>query len=157
MLLWAPRVVLVVKNIPAHAGGIRDDGWIHGSGRSRKVGNGNPLHYSCLENLIDRGSLAGYSPWGHKLWDMTEHTAHICMLLIVLLFKKENKTRTQWSHTGARARAHTHTHTHTRVHVHKSFMTACTLLACLLYSPLIGQCLFMLAPLTEEASLIGIW
>ena len=111
--LWAPWVVLVVKNIPDHAGDIRDDGWIHGSGRSREVGNGNPLHYSCLENLIDRGSLAGYSPWGHKQWDMNEHIAHICMLLIVLLFKEENKTRTQWSHTGARTHTHTHIHVYT--------------------------------------------
>ena len=80
-----------------------DDGSIPGSGRSPGVGNGNPLHYSCLENLMDKGSLAGYSPWGHKEWDTAEHTAHVCMLLIVLLFKKENKTGIQWRHT------HTHT------------------------------------------------
>ena len=30
------------------------------SGRSYGEGNGNPLQYSCLENLMDR--LAGYSP-----------------------------------------------------------------------------------------------
>ena len=29
-------------------------------------GNGNPLQYSCLENPMDRESLAGYSPWGCK-------------------------------------------------------------------------------------------
>ena len=28
---------------------------ISGSGRSSGVGNGNPLPYSCLENLLDRG------------------------------------------------------------------------------------------------------
>lgn len=27
-------------------------------------GNGNWLHYSCLENPVDRG-LPGYSTWGH--------------------------------------------------------------------------------------------
>ena len=34
-----------------------------GSGRSPGEGNGNPLQYSCLENSMDRGDLAGYSPW----------------------------------------------------------------------------------------------
>ena len=33
-----------------------DMGIIPGSGRSPKEGNGNPLHYSCLENPMDRGA-----------------------------------------------------------------------------------------------------
>ena len=32
-----------------------DPGWIPGSGRSLGEGNGNPPHYSCLENPMDRG------------------------------------------------------------------------------------------------------
>ena len=37
-------------------------------------GNGNPLQYSCLENPMDgRRSLVGYSLWGRKESDMTEH------------------------------------------------------------------------------------
>ena len=44
----------VVKNPPANAGDIRDAGLIPGSGRSLRGGNGNPLQYSCLENLMDR-------------------------------------------------------------------------------------------------------
>ena len=32
-------------------------------------GHGNPLQYSCLENLTV--GLAGYSPWGGKELDMT--------------------------------------------------------------------------------------
>ena len=55
--------------------------------RSPGVGNGNPLQYSCLENFMNKKSLAGCSPWGHKELAMTEH-AH---------------THT---HTHARARAH---------------------------------------------------
>ena len=35
-------------------------------------GNGNPLQYSCLENLMDRGTWSGYSPWGCKELDTTE-------------------------------------------------------------------------------------
>ena len=52
---WASQVVLVVKNLPANAGDIRDTGSIPGSGRSTTVENGNPLQYSCLENPKDRG------------------------------------------------------------------------------------------------------
>ena len=33
-----------------------DVGSIPGSGRSPGVGNGNPLQYSCLGNLMDRGA-----------------------------------------------------------------------------------------------------
>ena len=33
-----------------------DPGLIPGLGRSSREGNGNPLQYSCLENLIDRGA-----------------------------------------------------------------------------------------------------
>ena len=44
-------------------------------------GNGNPLQYSCLENVHghrslspDRRTIQGYSPWGRKESDMTETT-----------------------------------------------------------------------------------
>ena len=47
-------------------------GLIPGLGRSPEGGNGYPLQYSCLENSMDRGSLASYSPWGHKESDRTE-------------------------------------------------------------------------------------
>ena len=43
----------VVKNLPAKAG---DAGLISGSGLCPGVGNGNPLQYSCLGNLMDRGA-----------------------------------------------------------------------------------------------------
>ena len=33
-----------------------DPGSIHGLGRSPGEGNGKPLHYSCLENPMDRGA-----------------------------------------------------------------------------------------------------
>ena len=53
-----------VKNLPANAVYARGSGLIPGLGRSPGVGNDNPLQYSDLENSMDRGSLAGYSPWG---------------------------------------------------------------------------------------------
>ena len=48
--------MLVVKNLPASAGDVRDRGSIPGSGRSPGGGHGNPLQYSCLENPTDRGT-----------------------------------------------------------------------------------------------------
>ena len=50
------QMALVVKNLPASVGDIRDLGSIPGSGRSRGGGNGNLLQYSCLENTVDRGA-----------------------------------------------------------------------------------------------------
>ena len=47
-------MVLVVKNPSASAGDTREAGSIPGSGRSPGEGNGNPFHYSCLENPMDR-------------------------------------------------------------------------------------------------------
>jgi len=41
--------------MPANSGDIRDVGLIPGSGRSPRGGHGNPLQYSCLENLMNRG------------------------------------------------------------------------------------------------------
>ena len=37
-------------------------------------GHGNPIQCSCLENSMDRGSLAGCSPWGRRELDRTEET-----------------------------------------------------------------------------------
>ena len=42
-----------VMNLPANAG---DPSSIPGSGRSPGGGNGNPLQYSYLGNLVDRGA-----------------------------------------------------------------------------------------------------
>ena len=44
----------MVKNPPANAGDLRDLSWIPGSGRSPGGGHGNPLQYSCLENLMGK-------------------------------------------------------------------------------------------------------
>ena len=50
------QVVLMVKNLPANTGDIRDVGSIPGSGRSPGGGHGSPLQYSCLENPMDGGT-----------------------------------------------------------------------------------------------------
>ena len=43
-----------MKNLPANAGDGRDTALVLRSGRSPRQGNGNPLQYSCLGNLMDR-------------------------------------------------------------------------------------------------------
>ena len=66
------QVAPVVKNPPANAGDIRDVGSIPGSDRYPGGGHSNLLWYSCQENPIDRGALAGYSPQRHTELDTTE-------------------------------------------------------------------------------------
>ena len=41
--MWASQVALVVKNLPAITGDIRDMGSIPGLGRFPEEGHGNPL------------------------------------------------------------------------------------------------------------------
>ena len=53
---WSSKMALVVKKSPANARDSRDAGLIPESGRSPGGGHGNPLQYSCLENLLDRGA-----------------------------------------------------------------------------------------------------
>ena len=68
----------VVKNLPAEAGDTGDMDLIPGLGRSPGE-NGNPLQYSCLENLMIRGTCRLQSmesqrvrnDWSHKELEMT--------------------------------------------------------------------------------------
>ena len=55
MYLWLPWW-LSGKECAANAGDARDTSSISGWGRSPREGNGNPLQYSCLGNLMDRGA-----------------------------------------------------------------------------------------------------
>ena len=47
---------LVVKNLSANAGDIRDVASTPGLGRSPGGGHANPVQYSCLENPMDGGA-----------------------------------------------------------------------------------------------------
>ena len=42
------------SEVKASACNVGDPGSVPGSGKSPGEGNGNPLHYSCLENSTDR-------------------------------------------------------------------------------------------------------
>ena len=44
------------KESACNAGDTGDIDSVLGSGKSARGGNGNPLHYSCLESLMDRGA-----------------------------------------------------------------------------------------------------
>ena len=81
--LGSPRVIYnleteqlqqspVVKNPPSNEGDAGGRGLIPGSGRSPGKRNDYPLQYSCLENPMDTGALAGCSPWAPKELDTTE-------------------------------------------------------------------------------------
>ena len=67
----ASQVALEVKNLPANANAedVKDLGSIPGWG-----GNGNPLQYSCLGNIMDRRAWPGYNPRGCEESDRTEMT-----------------------------------------------------------------------------------
>ena len=61
--VWASLVAQLVKNPPAIW-----EIWVWSLDWEYPLeGLGNPLQYSCLENPHGQRSLAGYSPWGHRV------------------------------------------------------------------------------------------
>ena len=86
--LRASQVVLVVKNLPANAGDVRNAGLTPELGRSGG-GHGNPLQYSCLENPMDRtpGGLqfTGSQRVGHN-WSNITRTCSMTFLNIQTLW-----------------------------------------------------------------------
>ena len=72
-----------VKNLPAKAGNTKHKSLIPVLGRPHRVGNSNSLHYSCLENPMDRGA-----------------------------FGLQSKGSQRVGHDWATKDTHTHTHTH---------------------------------------------
>ena len=67
--------MLVIKNLPANAGDIRDAGSIPALGKFPGGGHGSPLQ-GCLKNPMDRGAWWS-SPQGCKESGTTEMTAHM--------------------------------------------------------------------------------
>ena len=71
-------MALVVKNLPASAGDVRDMCLIPGLGRSPGGEHGNALHYSCLENSMDRGAwwstVQGVTRSQTRLKQLSRHT-----------------------------------------------------------------------------------
>ena len=70
------QVTLVLRNLPASAGDIRDAGSIPGLGRSPGGGQGNPLQYSCLENPMERGA---WQATVHRVAQSRARVKHLSM------------------------------------------------------------------------------
>ena len=65
---------IVVKNLPANAGDAKHPGSIPGSGRFPWCRNWQPTPEFLPGKFHRQRILAGYSPWGIKESDTTEHT-----------------------------------------------------------------------------------
>ena len=79
------------KEFACSAGGL---GSIPGLGRLPGGERSNPLQYSCLENPCGQRSLAGYSPWGHRVghnW-ATKHS-DLNMKRKLEIFKKHKQIK----------------------------------------------------------------
>ena len=67
-LQWLHQFIFSVGGFPGasdskeSASNAEDPGSVPELERSPGEGNGYPLQYSCLENSMDRGALAGYGP-----------------------------------------------------------------------------------------------
>ena len=76
-------MLLIVKNLPANAG---DAGSIPGSGRSPIKGYGNPLQYSCLGNLMNRGSwwvtVPGVTKSQTRLKPLSMYACFLCISFV---------------------------------------------------------------------------
>ena len=70
----------VVKNTPANARVVRDEGSISGSRRSPGGGNSHPFQDSWLENLMDRGAWRATVHGVAKSWTQLKRlNMHACL------------------------------------------------------------------------------
>ena len=95
---WVSQVELVVKNLPAKAGDIREVGLIPGSGRSSGVENGNPLRYSCLDNSMTRGAwqAAVHEVTKSQTWLSTHTKQQQQKLILILLNSLTPESETEY-------------------------------------------------------------
>ena len=114
-------VVLVVRNPPVNAINAKDVGSVSGSERSPGAGQGSPLQYSCLKNLMNRGAwramdhrIAKSETWLKRL------STHTCNLFIdrisnIVFFSYTEIKRVLWS-----MKAHICTYIHLYVERNKA-------------------------------------
>ena len=71
----------MAKNMPANAGDTGEASSATGLGRSPGERNGNPLHYACLEYLMDRGAWRVMVSGVTKSWTQLSTFAYTVYLL----------------------------------------------------------------------------
>ena len=71
----------MVKNLPANTGDRREMGLIPGFGKILWSRKWQPIPVFLPGKSQRQRSLAGYSPWGRKELDVTEHM-YTCTLMI---------------------------------------------------------------------------
>ena len=91
-VLMDSQVVLVVKNLPASLGDARGTGSIPGLGRFPGSRKWQPAPVFVPGKFHGQRSLAGYSPWGCRDWNMAErlttHThTHTHSVLSLFVYK----------------------------------------------------------------------
>ena len=96
---WASLVAQTVKNPPAMW-----KTWVWSLGWEDPLEEGVAASNSCLKTSHGQRSLAGYSSWGRKELDMTQHSTALC-----IYFRKTSITspnRLQWYIDGWNSCAH---------------------------------------------------
>ena len=81
-VMRASRVVLLVMNLPANVGEVRDACLISELGRSPGGGTGDSLQYSCLENPLIRGA------WWATLRGVRKSLAQLSNRALLLLLSR---------------------------------------------------------------------
>ena len=104
---WASQVALQMKNLPDHAGEVRDSGLIPGPGGCPGEEHGNTLQYSCLENPTDRGAWRAAVHWVAKsrarLKQQHIHSLSLGIIINVMMRKRDEKN-SHWTLTDRRVR-----------------------------------------------------
>ena len=78
--------MLLVKNLPANTGDIRDVGLIPGSGRFPWKRKWQPTPVFVPGESHGQRSLVGYNPWGCKESDMTDRlSTHVYEVMNILI------------------------------------------------------------------------
>ena len=89
------QVAVVVKNLPASVGDLRDTGPIPGWVRSPGSGHGNPVQYSCLENHMDRGAQQAtvhrVTKSQTQLKLLSRHAHTYGYKIVIVIIKKRNR------------------------------------------------------------------
>ena len=88
LYIWSSQVVLMVKNLTANVGDIKDVGSLPRSGRSSGRKHGNLIQYSCLDNPMDRGA---WWAMAHRVTksrpQLKPFSVHTCRLYTNVNFK----------------------------------------------------------------------